>query len=142
PPDRPGAACSSHRGGAGTRPGPGRPRAGRSPGRSRRTVARTWGDRGTEDLGRSARSHISQIPYSVSRASQRSMAPMLTLDIDLRSLPKEVSPPDHWQERAACYGLDPEVFFPTTEDEAGLALSYCAACPVRNICLAWAVRNG
>ena len=64
------------------------------------------------------------------------------LDIDLTSLPKDVSPPDYWQERAACYGLDAEVFFPTTEEEAGLALSYCAACPVRELCLAWAVKNG
>ena len=64
------------------------------------------------------------------------------LDIDLASLPKDVSPPDYWQERAACYGLDAEVFFPTTEEEAGLALSYCAACPVRELCLAWAVKNG
>jgi WhiB family redox-sensing transcriptional regulator len=63
-------------------------------------------------------------------------------DIDVGTLPREVSPPDHWQERAACYGLDPEVFFPTTEEEAGLALSYCGVCRVRETCLAWAVRNG
>ncbi len=69
-------------------------------------------------------------------------APMPDLDIDVATLPSEVSPPDHWQERAACYGLDPEVFFPTTEEEAGLALSYCAVCEVREVCLAWAVRNG
>jgi WhiB family transcriptional regulator, redox-sensing transcriptional regulator len=68
--------------------------------------------------------------------------PMRDLEIDVGSLPQQVSPPDHWQELSACYGLDPEVFFPTTEEEAGLALSYCGVCSVREVCLAWAVRNG
>jgi WhiB family transcriptional regulator, redox-sensing transcriptional regulator len=72
----------------------------------------------------------------------RTMDAMADLDIDVRSLPKNVSPPDHWQERSACYGIDPEIFFPTTEEEAGLALSYCSVCTVRELCLAWAVRNG
>jgi WhiB family redox-sensing transcriptional regulator len=75
-------------------------------------------------------------------AQALTMVGMAELDIDVRSLPKQVSPPDHWQERASCYGLDPEIFFPTTEEEAGLALAYCAMCPVRDVCLAWAVRNG
>jgi WhiB family transcriptional regulator, redox-sensing transcriptional regulator len=70
------------------------------------------------------------------------MNPMRDLEIDVRDLPDQVSPPDHWQELSACYGLDPEVFFPTTEEEAGLALSYCSHCQVREVCLAWAVRNG
>src|SRR5437762_1689260 len=70
------------------------------------------------------------------------MDPVPEIDIDVRNLPKQVSPPDHWQDRSACYGLDPEVFFPTTEEEAGLALSYCGVCSVREMCLAWAVRNG
>jgi WhiB family transcriptional regulator, redox-sensing transcriptional regulator len=72
----------------------------------------------------------------------RTMVGMVEADIDVQSIPEQVSPPDYWQERAACYGLDPEIFFPTTEEEAGLALSYCGACTVRDICLAWAVRNG
>jgi WhiB family redox-sensing transcriptional regulator len=66
--------------------------------------------------------------------------------IDERHITEErderVPPPDAWQERSACYGLDPEIFFPTSEEEAGLALSYCAACPVREICLEWAIQNG
>jgi len=70
------------------------------------------------------------------------MGTMPEIDIDVQSLPTQVSPPDHWQELAACYGLDPEVFFPTTEEEAGLALSCCSVCEVRDMCLAWAVRNG
>ncbi len=77
-----------------------------------------------------------------SRGAPTTMDPMLDLDIDVLTLPKHVSPPDHWQERAACFGLDPEIFFPTTEEEAGLALSYCSACSVRELCLAWAVKNG
>ena len=70
------------------------------------------------------------------------MGPMPDQEIDVQSLPKQVSPPDFWQDRSACYGLDPEVFFPTTEEEAGLALSYCSACSVRETCLAWALQNG
>jgi WhiB family redox-sensing transcriptional regulator len=70
------------------------------------------------------------------------MSPMLDLEIDVQTLPKQVSPPDHWQERSACYGLDPEIFFPTTEEEAGLALSYCGVCRVKDMCLAWALQNG
>lgn len=70
------------------------------------------------------------------------MAAVPDLEIDVQSLPTQVSPPDHWQERSACYGLDPEVFFPTTEEEAALALSYCSVCSVKELCLAWAVQNG
>ena len=65
-----------------------------------------------------------------------SVEPTLEIEIDVQSLPKQVSPPDFWQETAACYGLDPEIFFPTTEEEAGLALSYCGTCSVREMCLA------
>ena len=71
-----------------------------------------------------------------------SMCAMPEAAIDVQNLPKQVSPPDTWQEKSACYGLDPEVFFPTTEEEAGLALSYCGVCSVREVCLAWAVLNG
>ena len=70
------------------------------------------------------------------------MAAVPEFEIDVTTLPKQVSPPDHWQERSACYGLDPEIFFPTTEEEAGLALSYCSVCTVKEMCLAWALQNG
>jgi WhiB family redox-sensing transcriptional regulator len=40
-----------------------------------------------------------------------------------------------WRNRAACRGLDPEVFFPTSEDEAEEARSICAMCAVRQMCL-------
>ena len=75
-------------------------------------------------------------------AQPRTNDQSLDLDIDVQQLPKQVNPPDFWQDKAACYGVDPEVFFPTTEEEAGLALSYCGVCPVREVCLAWSVQNG
>ena len=62
--------------------------------------------------------------------------------IDLGELPPNPSPPDMWQERAACFGIDPDVFFPTSEEEAGPALSHCNRCGIRELCLAWAVKNG
>jgi WhiB family redox-sensing transcriptional regulator len=67
---------------------------------------------------------------------------MAETNLAVRDLPNQVSPPDSWQEGAACYGLDPELFFPTTEVEAGLALSCCSVCTIRDVCLAWAVQNG
>jgi WhiB family redox-sensing transcriptional regulator len=62
--------------------------------------------------------------------------------IDVRTLPRAIAPPGEWQQGGACYGLDPDLFFPTTQDEAGLALSICGACDVREVCLSWAVQNG
>jgi WhiB family redox-sensing transcriptional regulator len=62
--------------------------------------------------------------------------------IDLTSLRPNTSPPDMCQESAACHGIDPDVFFPTSEEEAGPALAYCAACGIRELCLAWALKNG
>jgi WhiB family redox-sensing transcriptional regulator len=63
-------------------------------------------------------------------------------DIDLDRLPMNPSPPDHWQDRAACFGIDPDVFFPVSEDEAGTALAFCGGCRIREECLAWALKNG
>lgn len=64
------------------------------------------------------------------------------IGIDLKSLPPNPSPPDMWQDQAACYGIDPDVFFPPSEEEAGPALAYCAVCTIREMCLAWALKNG
>ena len=63
-------------------------------------------------------------------------------DVDVRTLPDNPSPPDVWQERAACFGIDPDVFFPISEEEAGPALTYCGSCRIREECLAWALKNG
>lgn len=46
-----------------------------------------------------------------------------------------------WQGRAACRGVDPEVFFPISDKDAWLAKQICAACPVRIECLAFSLRN-
>ena len=50
---------------------------------------------------------------------------------DVGALPDNPSPPDVWQERSACYGIDPDVFFPISEEEAGPALAFCSACMIR-----------
>ncbi len=46
-----------------------------------------------------------------------------------------------WMDRAACLGVDPEVFFPDRGDLHGLgeALAVCAGCPVRHECLEFAL---
>lgn len=67
---------------------------------------------------------------------------MSVTKIDLSSLPANPMPPDYWQDRAACYGIDPDVFFPACEEESGQALAYCRACGIREMCLAWALKNG
>jgi WhiB family transcriptional regulator, redox-sensing transcriptional regulator len=42
-----------------------------------------------------------------------------------------------WRKRAACRGLDAEVFYPDTEDDADAAeaKAVCGECPVRQPCL-------
>jgi hypothetical protein len=46
-----------------------------------------------------------------------------------------------WRERAACRGSDLEVFFPGRGESAGPARQVCAACPVRQPCLDYAITN-
>ena len=50
-----------------------------------------------------------------------------------------------WRSKAACQGLAPDIFYPSTEDdaEAEPAKVVCAVCPVREACLehALAVRE-
>jgi WhiB family transcriptional regulator, redox-sensing transcriptional regulator len=40
-----------------------------------------------------------------------------------------------WQSKAACQGLDPEIFYPLDDEDAEEAKTVCAACPVRESCL-------
>lgn len=40
-----------------------------------------------------------------------------------------------WSTRAACRGLDPLIFFPATDEEAGRAKTVCSECDVRELCL-------
>jgi WhiB family redox-sensing transcriptional regulator len=44
-----------------------------------------------------------------------------------------------WRRYARCNGTDPEVFYPSTDDEAGDAKAICAVCPVREPCLEHAI---
>lgn len=40
-----------------------------------------------------------------------------------------------WTARAACHGLDPQIFYPDTDDDADPAKSVCGRCLVRDACL-------
>jgi WhiB family redox-sensing transcriptional regulator len=40
-----------------------------------------------------------------------------------------------WRQHAACRGLDPEIFYPSTDEEAAAAKSVCGECHVVETCL-------
>jgi WhiB family transcriptional regulator, redox-sensing transcriptional regulator len=44
-----------------------------------------------------------------------------------------------WRTRAACRGLDPEIFHPAPGESAAPARAVCASCPVRVECGEWAL---
>ncbi|MGH9278485.1 MAG: WhiB family transcriptional regulator [Acidimicrobiales bacterium] len=44
-----------------------------------------------------------------------------------------------WRDEAACRGLETEIFFPVTDEDAGPAKQICASCPVRETCLEFAL---
>lgn len=46
-----------------------------------------------------------------------------------------------WRHLSACRGVDPDIFYPANEDEAEAAKSVCAACPVRQPCLEYALTS-
>jgi WhiB family redox-sensing transcriptional regulator len=51
-----------------------------------------------------------------------------------------------WREQAACRHSDPDLFFPVgsserTERDVRAAKAMCAACPVREACLAFALET-
>ena len=50
--------------------------------------------------------------------------------------------PVGWRYRAACRGADLEVFFPGRGQSAEHARQICASCPVRELCLDYALRHG
>ena len=52
-----------------------------------------------------------------------------------------------WRDQAACRRLDPELFFPVSTLGAALpqieaAKRVCRSCPVRLVCLHWALQTG
>lgn len=40
-----------------------------------------------------------------------------------------------WRDHAACRGIDPDLFFPETDEEAEPAKEICTVCSVRAACL-------
>lgn len=44
-----------------------------------------------------------------------------------------------WAAYAACRTVDPDVFFPATEDDTASALRICRGCPVIEECRDWAL---
>jgi len=44
-----------------------------------------------------------------------------------------------WRQHASCRGIDPEIFYPATDEEAEVAKSVCAQCSVRQGCLEYAL---
>ena len=40
-----------------------------------------------------------------------------------------------WETQAACRGLDPEIFYPASDEEADAAKAVCGECLVRHACL-------
>ena len=60
------------------------------------------------------------------------------------SIDSEPIAPPRWEGTGACAGVDPELFFPLDEDGAGAApaRAVCAGCPVRVLCLDYALRTG
>jgi WhiB family redox-sensing transcriptional regulator len=46
-----------------------------------------------------------------------------------------------WRLRGACRGVDPEIFYPVSEEDAEEAKAICMACNVRETCLEFALDN-
>lgn len=46
-----------------------------------------------------------------------------------------------WRQRAACRGVDPDIFYPVTDEDAEDAKAICAACTVQHACLEWALSS-
>jgi WhiB family redox-sensing transcriptional regulator len=46
-----------------------------------------------------------------------------------------------WRQKAACRGVEPEIFYPISEEEAEEAKAICDACPVQETCLEYALSN-
>jgi WhiB family redox-sensing transcriptional regulator len=40
-----------------------------------------------------------------------------------------------WRSKAACQGLDPDIFYPLDEEDTDEAKAVCATCTVRESCL-------
>ena len=54
----------------------------------------------------------------------------------------EVPTLSNWKAAAACRGEPTSAFYPENDADAGPAKAICARCPVSDLCLAVALRNG
>lgn len=55
------------------------------------------------------------------------------------SKPPKDSKTPVWRQKAACRGVDPDIFYPMTDEEAEDAKAICRQCPVQGLCLEWAI---
>ena len=46
-----------------------------------------------------------------------------------------------WRQKGACRGLDPGIFYPVSDDDAGPAKAICSTCSVREACLEYALAH-
>jgi WhiB family redox-sensing transcriptional regulator len=46
-----------------------------------------------------------------------------------------------WRQHAACRGVDPDIFYPVSDEDAEAAKAVCHQCPVREACLEYALVN-
>lgn len=61
------------------------------------------------------------------------------VDAVARHLDAVGHPGEGWRSRAACAGVDPDIFFPRQGEPTSEAQAVCCQCPVRVECLAWAL---
>lgn len=46
-----------------------------------------------------------------------------------------------WRQHAACRGVEPDIFYPASDEEAEVAKAVCAVCDVRQPCLEYALAS-
>lgn len=57
-------------------------------------------------------------------------------------LKRQIGLLEEWRLRAACRGIDTNLFFPDRGDDQTEPKGICMGCPVRPQCLGYAVRRG
>lgn len=63
------------------------------------------------------------------------------MKIDPRIFPIPRAKEENWRDDALCAQYDPSMFFPEKGIPASTAKKICEECPVRNQCLAFALKN-
>ncbi len=55
-------------------------------------------------------------------------------------IPTALEPPPDWHRDAACRDVaDPDIFYPSSGQTGAEAKEICKGCPVRAVCLEWAL---